>query len=150
MNRNNLLVAIFCIISLFSIYMVNRNKKINTIDIKTYQVGYQKMDNRKYFIKSYDEFKSFLDIFNGDEVYPNTFKRFSKSYSKGYFNNKSLAILYVETESSAYTVFCKDYQIEDSIIHIDYDWNVPNGIYASDRSGYLVVLEVPKSVTGIK
>jgi hypothetical protein len=66
-------------------------------------------------------------------------------YDKKYFEDKSLAIVYVVTGSGGTRVVYKDYEILDNKIKINYEKKNSGGISTDDMHGFYVVVEVPKN-----
>lgn len=104
------------------------------------------------------------NMINSDELFFDSFDEYDKymfemrvcgtesihdKYDKKYFEDKSLAIVYVVTGSGGTRVVYKDYEILDNKIKINYEKKNSGGISTDDMHGFYVVVEVPKNIVGL-
>ena len=123
-----------------------------------YKVGYLSdisESDKKKVITDYTTFKSYFERntnyrYDGNgNIVSSTCDEILNKYDEEYFNNKSLAILYISLGSGSITIEYKNAYIEDKIVKIKYDENVPE-IGTMDMSGYFIVVEVPKGIERVE
>jgi len=112
------------------------------------------IESKKNVIKKYSELQEFCDKYNkyGYDGYGNrgagTLDPLLTRYDESFFDNKSLAIEYVELRSGSDTVEFESAIKEGSSVRINYTINRPS-IRTMDMSGNLVIVEVDKEITDI-
>lgn len=122
-----------------------------------YKVGYLNdisESDKKKVVSDYATFRSYFERntnyrYDGNGNIVSSFcDEILNKYDEEYFSDKSLAILYISLGSGSITIEYKNAYIEDKIVKIKYDENVPE-IGTMDMSGYFIIVEVPKVVEEI-
>lgn len=122
------------------------------LDYEVFKTGYIKDAPEAIIIKSYDEFKNYLSLYKNEtydgegNVIKSTSDEILKKYKEDTFNDKNLAIYYIETSSSG----AKLNKINPivvgntlNLIHVvEYSQEFTN-----DMSGYMVLVEIDKNIT---
>lgn len=125
----------------------------------TIRSGYlSEMRNRSQLITSYKDFEKYCEKYN-DYAYDgqgNVVKSTGKlnalveKYDKKYFEEKSLALVYVELSSGSDSVEFVAATKDGNSATIMYKIRYPEGgIGTCDMSGYIVYVEVDKDITNI-
>lgn len=74
----------------------------------------------------------------------------SKKYDDTYFNDKSLAIIYITTGSSANEFLGLDLEKNDTILTVKPNIEYARGITTTDITGKLILIEIDKSIEKIE
>lgn len=129
--------------------------KIEDKNYKLFQVGYIESTNNKAILTNYEDFNNYLNT-NSSKFYDGEGNVVSTStdaiknlYSSDYFNDKNLAIFYVKTNSGSIKLSNIKSLIDNNTIAIKYDLIIPE-IGTMDMNGYMIVVEIDKSITNIK
>ena len=120
----------------------------------TIDVGYIKKEPQKVVINSFDELKDYCDKYNkyvydgkGNIVY-GMLDDLLKNYNENFFNNSSLALEYIELSSGNSSVEFDFAKKIGNNVQILYNIN-SSKFETADMSGYLIIVEVTKDITGI-
>ncbi len=152
-----MMIACISFISFFTMSRFNdvRNPEFNNrypsdindeeFELKSdiYNVGYTDgIHNRTIVVSKRSELEKFMNNFmNKSEVLD--------KYDDDYFEDKSLALIYETTSNSAISIKVNSLEIVGKSLQIDYSRESSSEIGAAVMGGYLIVVEVPSSVTGI-
>lgn len=102
-------------------------------------------------ISNYTEYIEFIDYMNSqNKIYGKVYNFNSNKYNERYFDNKSLAIININTGSGMNKLKNIDISIIGNLLVCKVDINYAEGIITTDDNGKLLLIEVDKSVTDFK
>lgn len=133
-------VIIIICLSYFS-YTVNKNYKV------IYDGSISDFDS--IIISNTDEYNEFMsDSREWDKKYKQ--KVSSIKYNKIYFQNKSLALIYITIGSSTNTFIGVDISTNNETLIVEPHIKYAKGIVTADITGKLILVEVDKNITSIE
>lgn len=139
-----MLIIIIIIVTIGLVYFVftaNENYKI--IDS-----GYiSDFDNM--IISNINDYNEFMvDANEWNKKYKQ--KIFSSKYNEKYFENKSLALVFIVTGSSTNKFIGVDISMNDTILTVNPKIDYAKGAVTDDITGKLILVEIDKNITQIK
>ena len=154
-----LFIIIFAVVSILIINSNNHEENIsktNTFQGFAIKCGYLDLENYyENIIKNKSELESFCNKHNGytydgeGNILDGTLNELLKKYDDSFFKNNNLAIKYIVLTSGGDSVdFIKASRTSSNKVKIEYNVNMV-GI-TDDMSGYFLVVEVDKDITGIR
>ena len=151
-NKNNILKAVaavlIAVVSLVGIFFGLKEEekepeKEIELTSEIYNVGYtEDVYNRTVVVAERSELEDYLNHFyNTNEILD--------KYDDNYFKDKSLALIYEITGNGAISIKVNSLEIVGKTLQIKYSKEATAEVGTTDMSGFLIVVEVPKSVTSI-
>ena len=117
----------------------NSSYKYNGYAIKSGYMGDMSEEDKKVIISNYQELQEYCNKYGSTDCF--------EKYQETFFQDKSLAIVYVETTSGGDILEFEKATRVGNAVKIDY--NVEMIGITCDMSGYLVIAEVDKDITNI-
>lgn len=157
LNKKNLFILFFILLIIIGIFFLKNHIKNNNFseDLEFYTIhsGYLHITNsdKEIIIKKRSELERYCRDYNNHtydgqgNVVSETLDDLLYRYDNEYFKDNSLALKYIETSSGGDLI-----DFEEAIItksnKLKLDYNVENIGITDDMSGYLLVIEIDKSV----
>ena len=127
--------------------LIRRNLKLNRLEANVFHVGYiYNIGERAIMLTNYDEFENYFSQLGNREWFSEIFER----YQYDFFESKSLALVYVETASGSWQVRNVRAVKNDTEVRIRYRIRETWRMGTAAIEGYLIIVEVPESVSEIR
>jgi len=140
-----LIIIILVVLAVVIIWFIPKND-VGYVVIKD---GYSSYESQ--IISNYQEYIEFVDYIDSqNKAYGKVYDFNSNKYNKGYFDNKSLAIINIVTGSGMNKLNSIDISIMGNLLVCKADINYATGVVTADINGKLLLIEIDKSVTEFK
>ncbi len=121
---------------------------------KVFQVGYLTNINSPVLFSKYEDFINYIDTHNikfygEDGVEATSTDSLKFYYPERYFDDLNVAIYYIETSSGSIKINNVKTLINEDTVSIKYNLLTPE-IGTMDMNGFMIAVEVPKTVTKVK
>ena len=130
-------------------------KKTSNNNYKVYGVGYLDNVPKSVIIDNYSDFIAYLDnnnnkVYDGEgNVQSTSADNIKNNYTEDFFTNNNLAIYYIKTNSGSIRIGNVTTNIAGNELTLNYDLITPE-IGTMDMSGFMITVEVDKSITACK
>ncbi len=132
---------------------LSKSNKYRSDIIYSQYINMTDIDKAK-IINNYEDLVKYVEKYNNYKYdsYGNktegTLDILLKNYSSLYFDNKSLALIYVPLTSGSNSVSIENIIEENNILEVSYKINAPS-IGTMDMSGYILLVEIGKNITQV-
>ena len=132
-------IVIITLTGFFLIFLNNDNITTNTFRVRGF------FGERSSILSTYDEFTNFLSNFNSHSDINSLLVK----YDTTFFENHSLAIIYVTTGSSASSVRDIGARINNNTVTIRYSVRTTRSFSLDLIQEYFIVAEIPKNISNV-
>ena len=129
--------------------------KKETKNYKTFQVGYIENVKTPVLLTNHNDFITYLETYKNEfyygdgEVVSTSTDAIKNQYDSIFFDDKNIAIYYVETNSGGVKLNGIKTLINNNTLEVQYEKVIPE-VSTMDMNGYMIVVEVDKTVTKVK
>ena len=122
---------------------------------KTIQVGYIENVKTPVLLTNHNDFITYLETYKNEfyygdgEVVSTSTDAIKNQYDSIFFDDKNIAIYYVETNSGGVKLNGIKTLINNNTLEVIYEKVIPE-VSTMDMNGYMIVVEVDKTVTKVK